>query len=268
MNLPDRPDTSGLPSIELTGNGAFRMGYSLQVNQCNCPLDQREFVFQVVNNWTKIRGNHTFKWGTDIRRAQNRRLPSDRKRNGNFTFAPTVTGSADVSGSGIGAATFLLGAPSMFERFVLNAIDMEDMQWRMFYFAQDTWRITPKLTMSLGLRWDTWFPNQSINEGQGSRYDVVTNSVIIAGVGGNSKSANVKDSMAELLTPPCVCLPAKSQDSNSNRMGAFLFPGDLRQHVQQYGEQLPHANHANRAAAEPLHARVYAKPGSADTGCS
>ena len=135
VNLPDRPDTSGLPSIEVTGNGAFRMGYSLQVNQCNCPLDQREFVFQFVNNWTKIRGNHTLKWGTDIRRAQNRRLPSDRKRNGNFTFAPTVTGSADVSGSGIGAATFLLGAPSLFERFVLNAIDMEDMQWRMFYFV-------------------------------------------------------------------------------------------------------------------------------------
>jgi hypothetical protein len=192
VNLPDRPDTSGLPSIEVTGNGAFRMGYSLQVNQCNCPLDQREFVFQFVNNWTKIRGNHNLKWGTDIRRAQNRRLPSDRKRNGNFTFAPTVTGSADVAGSGIGAATFLLGAPSLFERFVLNAIDMEDMQWRMFYFVQDTWRITPKLTMSLGLRWDTWFPNQSVNEGQGSRYDVVTNSVIIAGLGANSKSAGVK----------------------------------------------------------------------------
>jgi hypothetical protein len=191
VNLPNRPDTSGLPSIELAGNGAFRMGYSLQVNQCNCPLDQREYVLQFVNNWTKIAGNHAVKWGTDVRRAQNRRLPSDRTRNGNFSFAPTVTGSADVPGSGIGAASFLLGLPSMFERFVLAATDMEDMQWRMFYFVQDTWRVTPKLTVNLGLRWDTWFPNQSVNAGQGSRYDVVTNSVIIAGAGPNSKSANV-----------------------------------------------------------------------------
>jgi hypothetical protein len=191
VNLPDRPDTSGLPSIEVTGNGAFRMGYSLQVNQCNCPLDQREYVLQFVNNWTKIAGNHTLKWGTDIRRAQNRRLPSDRKRNGNFTFAQTVTGSADVPGSGIGAAAFLLGLPSLYERFVLADTNMEDRQWRMFYFAQDTWRVTPKLTFSFGLRWDTWFPNQSVNPGQGSRYDVVTNSVIIAGAGPNTKSANV-----------------------------------------------------------------------------
>src|SRR5262249_14424069 len=119
VNLPNRPDTSGLPSIEVTGNGAFRMGYRLQGNQVNCPLDQREFVLQFVNNWTKIAGNHTLKWGADVRRAQNRRLPSDRKRNGNFTFAPTATGSADASGSGIGAASFLLGLPTLYERFVL-----------------------------------------------------------------------------------------------------------------------------------------------------
>ena len=74
---------------------------------------------------------------------------------------------------------------------MLAATDMEDRQWRMFYFAQDAWRVTQKLTLSLGLRWDTWFPNVSVNPGQGSRYDVVTNSVIIAGTGPNSASANV-----------------------------------------------------------------------------
>jgi len=193
VNITGRPDTSGMPSFVVDGNGGFRMGFSLPVNQCNCPLRQREFTLQFINNWTKIAGNHTFKWGADVRRAQNLRVASDTKRNGNWNFGPTITGLAGVANSGLGPASFLLGLPSGFGRFFQNTgdTDPEDLQWRMFYFAQDTWRITPKLTLSFGLRWDTWFPNQSMNEGQGSRYDVTTNNFVIAGVGGNSKSAGV-----------------------------------------------------------------------------
>ena len=193
VNISGRADTSGMPSFVVDGNGGFRMGFSLPVNQCNCPLNQREFVLQFINNWTKISGNHTIKWGTDVRRAQNLRVASDTKRNGNWNFGPTVTGLAGVANSGLGPATFLLGLPSGFGRYFQNTGDTnpEDMQWRMFYFVQDTWRVTPKLTLSLGIRWDTWFPNQSVNPGQGSRYDVTTNNFVIAGIGGNSKSAGV-----------------------------------------------------------------------------
>ncbi|MFN0102505.1 MAG: carboxypeptidase regulatory-like domain-containing protein [Bryobacteraceae bacterium] len=193
VNISGRPDTSGMPSFVVDGNGGFRMGFSLPVNQCNCPLNQREFVLQFINNWTKISGNHTVKWGTDVRRAQNLRVASDTKRNGNWNFGPTVTGLAGVANSGLGPATFLLGLPSGFGRYFQNTGDTnpEDLQWRMFYFVQDTWRVTPKLTLSLGIRWDTWFPNQSVNPGQGSRYDVTTNNFVIAGIGGNSKSAGV-----------------------------------------------------------------------------
>ncbi len=197
-NLPNRPDTSGIPSFVIQGNGGFREGYSLDVNQCNCPLNEREFVFQMVNNWTKVSGNHTFKWGADVRRAQNLRLPSDLRRNGNFVFNESVTGSAAVTPSGLAPASFLLGLPSQLRRFAQNATDAEDAQWRMFYFGQDTWRVTPKLTLSLGLRWDTWFPNFSINAGQGSRYDVTNNTIFVAGVGGNGKAAGVRTQWTNL----------------------------------------------------------------------
>ena len=40
------------------------------------------------------------------------------------------------------------------------------------------------------MRWDTWFPNYSVNRGQGSQYDVTTNTVVVAGVGDNTRSAN------------------------------------------------------------------------------
>ena len=123
-----------------------------------------------------MKRNHTIKFGTDLRRAQNLRAPSDGTRNGSFTFSPVVTGSAGVSSSGLGPATFMLGMPSSFSRFWQTVTNFpEDYQWRMFYFVQDTWRVTTKLTLSIGLRWDTWFPNQSTLKGGGSRYNVVTN---------------------------------------------------------------------------------------------
>jgi hypothetical protein len=200
LNIPGKPDTFGLPDLNINGTGgtsgsggvaagtgAFTLGYS-----CNCPLHERETLIDFVNNWTFIHGNHTFKWGADIELAWNLRLPSDQHRAGVYDFNPSVTslGPSGVGGSGV--ASFLLGDPSQFRRFSQISTNQEDRQNRMFYFIQDTWRVTPKLTLSYGLRWDTWFPDYSLNAGQGGRYEVTTNTVLIPGVGGISKSANSK----------------------------------------------------------------------------
>ncbi len=186
LNIASRPDTFGLPDLNINGTGGFSMGYS-----CNCPLDQREFVYDYVNNWTKQYGNHMFKFGGTIEHAGNRRLPSDNHRAGVYNFDPSVTSLAPGIG-GLGLASFLLGAPDHFQRFGQISTTQEDRQNRMFYFAQDTWRVTRKLTLNYGLRWDTWFPDTSLNPGQGGRYDVVTNTVYIPGVGGVSMSGNVQ----------------------------------------------------------------------------
>jgi len=194
VNIPGREDTSGIPSFQIQGTGGWNQGFSLPVNQCNCPLDQREEVYQFLNKWTYLKGDHEFKWGMDFRHARNVRIPSDQKRNGQFVFSPTVTSSAELAdqglASGIGPATFMLGLPTGFGRFAQTTNDAQDAQNRLFLFVQDKWRATPKLTVSLGLRWDTWFPNYSVNEGQGSVYDVATNTVLVAGVGDISRSGN------------------------------------------------------------------------------
>jgi hypothetical protein len=192
VNLSGRPDTSGIPAFLIPGSGGFNFGYALAINQCNCPLNERYFEYQFVDNWTHLRGNHAFKWGADVRFAGNLRRPSDTRRNGVFNFNQQVTGEPNVAGSGLAAASFLLGLPTSFQRFIQQETNGEDRQWRMFYFAQDTWRVTNKLTLSYGLRWDTWFPDHTLNAGQGSRYDVRTNNLLIAGVGGVDKAANVE----------------------------------------------------------------------------
>jgi len=185
LNDPSRKDTWGLPDLDINGTAGLQLGY-----RCNCPLDEREFVIDLSNNWTKIHSNHTFKFGGTYEYARNKRLPSDDHRAGVYEFDPTVTSLAPNGTGGLGLATFLLGDPNQFRRFGQVSTNQEDLQDRMFYFVQDTWRVTPKLTLSLGVRYDTWFPDESKNKGQGGRYDVVYNLVFIPGVGGVSMSGN------------------------------------------------------------------------------
>jgi Carboxypeptidase regulatory-like domain/TonB dependent receptor len=191
LNIAGQPDTFGLPDLNIgsgsvaTNGGGFSMGYS-----CNCPLHERETLLDFIDNWTKTVGNHTIRFGGDAELAWNQRLPSDEHRAGAYTFSPDVTSSPADAASGLGLASFLLGLPSQFNRFGQISTTQEDRQNRMFFFGQDTWRATTKLTITYGLRWDTWFPDRSLNAGQGGRYDVTSNTVFIPGVGGVSLSGN------------------------------------------------------------------------------
>ena len=187
LNDPGRPDTWGLPDLNINGTGSFIMGY-----RCNCPLNEQDLEYQGVTNWTKIRGAHTFKVGADMRRRRNKRLPSDQHRAGVYDFNSSVTEDTAVPGSGLGLASFLLGDPSDFNRFAQISTTQQDVQWSMYYYGEDTWRVTSKLTLNYGLRWDTWFADSSLNARQGGRYDVTTNTVYIPGVGGVSSSGGVK----------------------------------------------------------------------------
>src|SRR5207247_323554 len=53
-------------------------------------------------------------------------------------------------------------------------------------------RATRNLTLSVGIRWDTWFPDSSLRAGQGARYDVVLDKFLIAGLGSIGGRAGVK----------------------------------------------------------------------------
>ncbi len=187
LNIPGRPDTNGLPVMTINGAGGLNLGFD-----CNCPLNERETLLDYVSTWTKIAANHAIRWGGTLEMAYNLRLPSDQHRAGVYQFNDAVTADANVPGSGLGLASFLLGDPSSFNRFQQISTNQEDTQKRLLTFVQDTWRVTPKLTVTYGLRWDVYFPDSSLNAGQGGRYDVTNNIVYIPGVGGVSSSANVQ----------------------------------------------------------------------------
>lgn len=185
---------SGMPAFFINGYGSnlFRFGYALGVNGCNCPLIQDEKQYQFVNNWTRIQGNHTIKFGADIRRAQNLRVPSDRHRSGELNFDAART--QGPSGGGSGLASYLMGDVSRFERYVSNALDAGETQNRFFFFVQDQWRISRKLTLNYGIRWETYRPQRVNKAGNGGYVDIATGEVSVAGVDSVGLDLNVKTS--------------------------------------------------------------------------
>lgn len=193
LNVDDNFN-SGMPAFFVNGYGSggsipFRFGYALGVNGCNCPLIQDEKQYQFVNNWTRIQGNHTFKFGADIRRAFNLRVPSDRHRSGELNFDAART-QGPSGGSGL--ATFLLGDVSRFERYVSNVLDASETQNRWFFFGQDSWRVTKKLTINYGLRWEIYRPQKVNAAGNGGFVDVGTGEVMVAGQNGIGLDLNVE----------------------------------------------------------------------------
>ncbi len=166
-------DTSGSPTFNIVDNSISPFG----TQGCNCPLQESEQVFQVVNNWTKIMGNHTIKFGGDVRYAFNLRNASDSNRTGQFSFNNT-TGT----GSGLGAV--LTGQIAQFQRFDVYNNNAANRQKRGGFYAQDTWRVTPKLTLDYGVRWDIIFPETVNSAGAGGFTDLQAGVIRVAGIGG------------------------------------------------------------------------------------
>jgi hypothetical protein len=170
--------------------GLSNFGYGLGVNRCNCPLTEQEDQFQFVNNWTKISGNHQIKFGGDIRYARNLRVPSDNHRAGELTFAKERT--SDGGSGGIALATFLLGDVTTFNRYVSTSLTAAERQKRFYFYGQDTWRATSKLTIAYGLRWDIMNPEYVNEDRNGSLLDLDTGFLRVGGVGGIDRNFNVE----------------------------------------------------------------------------
>ena len=176
------------------GTSGTVYGDGLNVNRCNCPLIEREDQFQIVNNWTMIKGNHTFKVGADLRYGRNLRVPSDNDRAGLMNFktattpAPidqtTGTGAGNKANSGgLGFASFLMGDVTTFNRYVSTSTNAKEFQKRTFFYGQDTWRVTKNLTLNLGLRWEIYFPESVNGPGNGSLLDLNDGYLHVAGIG-------------------------------------------------------------------------------------
>jgi hypothetical protein len=105
-------------------------------------------------NLTKIVGNHTWKFGTEIMRLTQNYVQSNIPT-GQFNFNPDLTAANgfNTATGGLGIATLLLGYASGGSSVGTPAL-VAGTQWYPAVYANDDWHITPKLTLNLGVRWE------------------------------------------------------------------------------------------------------------------
>ena len=145
--LPTINFSSTVPNAP-TSWGVNNAGETFSIN--------RKLGISFDNNWLWTHGRHLFNIGFEIRRAYQDDHECQ-QCGGGFTFSNKTTANpADINGTGSAFASFLLGdADSAFRKFVA------ENRLRNFYIApyiQDDFKLTTKLKINVGLRWDIMRP--------------------------------------------------------------------------------------------------------------
>jgi hypothetical protein len=109
-------------------------------------LGQVNNTYEASDSFSKVRGNHTLKFGGQYTRFKVKQLP-DLVANGTFSFF-----GSGAQSTGNGFADFLLGLPDNYSQQSSPAF--YELSVDAGIFAQDSWRIRPNLTLNFGLRWD------------------------------------------------------------------------------------------------------------------
>jgi hypothetical protein len=176
--------SGGMPRMSVSGYTA--LGFAATV-----PFKIAETSSNFVNIWTKQHGNHAIRAGFDFRDQILNKAQANSDPRGLYTFNAGITGTTGSSTDSSNAyAGFMLGLPSQLDRtFVYQLGGFRLKQY--FLFVQDRWIVSPKLTVSYGLRYEVMPFSKGANPGDQSRYDLTNNTLLIGGYGSVDNRLNV-----------------------------------------------------------------------------
>jgi hypothetical protein len=165
-------------------------GYTGTGHSRSLPIFRRENTFQYMDNVTYTTGSQTLKFGFNITRRQITEYQTNRG-NGRFNFSPAFTDSrgAQPGASGNSMASFILGYANLIEQDFTLAWTGQRGWENGFYFADD-WRVSRRLTLNLGLRWEYYSPYVEVADRIGN-FDPNTATVLLAGRDGVDRRAGV-----------------------------------------------------------------------------
>jgi hypothetical protein len=143
--VPLVPALEGVPEIDFNN---FVIGVPSRPNGL---IDN---IYQIVDNYSRIVGTHTLKFGGQYHYDQLEEDLIDNVSNGNFFFGSNFSGQASETGSDF--VDFLLGAPSSYVQG--QSYPSYGRNFYLGLYAQDSWRVKSNLTFNYGLRYDVSSP--------------------------------------------------------------------------------------------------------------
>lgn len=153
---------AAFPTFTLPGYAS--LGGPGNVSRTQTPIEDTQFQ----NAISYFRGRHAWKLGVEHRRGANNEI-RDRSSSGNFGITPLITSRPGVSGTGNSLASFVLGEVSSAAILVSDLIQTRAEYWA--WYTQNDWRVTDRLTLNLGVRWETELPRREIN-GRQNQFDL------------------------------------------------------------------------------------------------
>ena len=187
--VPQNTTSPGFPYLSV---GEFALG-----NSYEGPQPRLDTNLTYADNFTKIVGAHSLKFGGSYEqfRVDN---PFAYLNNGYYYFAGG-TGGGGLYSSGDPYLDFELGIPDGYEQTSNGFIDA--LAAESYAYAQDSWKVSPDLTLNYGISWDVEYPNKNDQ---------------FSGLGVNCWSNSTKESTVFPGAPPGLAFPG---DPGCNRAG-------------------------------------------------
>lgn len=155
-----KPGHFGLPLGYV--NGTIQQWGSVGISR------ESQNVYQILDNVTKIWGNHSVKFGASFQAIRFYYIyaPADL---GQYHWNGQYTGLVGVANTGSAVADMLVDQQNY--ATISVSPNVNDAQWYDAGYVQDDWRVTRKLTLNLGVRYDYFQPYKE-NGGQQSNFVV------------------------------------------------------------------------------------------------
>ncbi|HKC85957.1 MAG TPA: TonB-dependent receptor [Blastocatellia bacterium] len=198
---PDLPNIGGVFRVNFSGIGLTGLS---QINWTRPGFLNK--IRQLQDQVSYFRGKHSFKMGAEIRKVRWDSAGAGNSLFGNVTFGNTYTRVPGVSNSGHPYADFLLGVPTSASR-EFPPLLIERSRWMYEFFFQDDWKITPRLTVNLGLRYE-YHPVWQEDKGLQASFDIRSGKIAVADAGFSKISPLVPPGYVEIVKASSLGLPS------------------------------------------------------------